>query len=143
MNMKQKIIISAVIVVIAITAILFSKRNSIPESPIKILQTEDLKLGTGELAMIGKRIKIHYTASVYQGQMFDSTKDKNAPLSFRLGNGESIAGFEQGIPGMKVGGIRKITMPPDMGFGTHGSNLRIPINSALVYEVELLEAKGN
>jgi FKBP-type peptidyl-prolyl cis-trans isomerase len=141
--MKKKIFIALSVFTLLLTIVIFSKRKSIPESPIKILQTEDLKVGTGDLAMVGKRIKIHYTASVYQGQIFESTREKNSPLSFRLGNGETIAGFEQGIPGMKVGGIRILTMPPDMGFGKSGSSQRIPPNSALVYEVELLEAKGN
>lgn len=141
MNKKIIILIGSVVAMFAITFMAVNKRrDSFQPSPIKKLEFEDIKTGTGEIAMIGKLVKIHYTASIYGGKQFDNTYDRK-PLEFRLGNGQTIAGFEQGIPGMKVGGIRKITMPPDMGFGTFGTGGTIPLNSALVYEVKLLESK--
>lgn len=138
--MKKKIVIVAAIVTLIAGIAISRRKPSIPTSPIKKIEIEDIKVGTGAPAMVGKLIKIHYSASIYGGNQFDNTYDRK-PLQFRLGNGQSIAGFEQGIPGMKVGGIRKITMPPDMGFGAMGTGGTLPLNAALVYEVKLLESK--
>lgn len=141
MKKQIKTGIAILATLISIGGIYYLKQQE-KKATVTILQVEDLEVGKGELAMVGKRIKIHYMASIYQGQSFDSTYGKE-PYSVRLGNGETIAGFEQGIPGMRVGGKRRLTMPANMGFGPHGTGEKIPANSALVYEVELLEAKGN
>lgn len=102
------------------------------------LQITDLKVGTGEAAKVGDKISVNYLGTFENGQKFDSSYDRNTPFQFNLGKGEVIAGWDQGLVDMKVGGKRKLVIPPDLGYGstTRGS---IPANSVLVFEVELLE----
>lgn len=102
------------------------------------LQTEDLKVGTGAEAVSGKQISVHYTGWLTDGKKFDSSVDRGQPFSFRLGAGQVIQGWDQGFAGMKVGGKRKLTIPPEMGYGSRGAGGVIPPNATLVFEVELL-----
>ncbi len=104
------------------------------------LKIEDTQIGTGAEAMPGKDVKVHYTGKLENGQVFDSTVGKD-PLSFTLGTGQMLVGFEQGIVGMKVGGKRVITIPPALGYGEQGAGAAVPPNSTLIYEIELVDVK--
>jgi len=104
------------------------------------LQINDTKIGTGAEAVAGKTITVHYTGTFTNGQKFDSSRDRGQPFSFVLGAGQVIAGWEQGFAGMKVGGTRKIVVPPELGYGPN-DYYTIPGNSTLLFDVELLDVK--
>ena len=103
------------------------------------LEIVDLVVGQGEEAKAGKRVSVHYTGTLTSGKKFDSSLDRGTPFGFRLGAGEVIKGWDQGVAGMKVGGKRKLTIPADLAYGNKavGGDL-IPANSTLIFEVELL-----
>lgn len=102
------------------------------------LQKEDLVVGTGAEAVSGKTVSVHYTGWLTDGSKFDSSVDRSEPFDFRLGAGQVIKGWDQGVAGMRVGGKRKLTIPPEMGYGARGFPGAIPPNATLVFEVELL-----
>jgi FKBP-type peptidyl-prolyl cis-trans isomerase FkpA len=109
------------------------------------LQIEDTVVGTGAEAQAGQRVRVHYTgwlhdpaAPLSRGRKFDSSKDRGQPFSFGLGRGEVISGWDEGVKGMKVGGTRVLTIPPEMGYGARGAGGVIPPNATLVFEVDLL-----
>jgi FKBP-type peptidyl-prolyl cis-trans isomerase FkpA len=102
------------------------------------LQYEDLKVGTGATAKEGQRVTVHYTGWLKDGTKFDSSVDRGQPFVFPLGGGRVIAGWDEGVQGMKVGGKRKLTIPPKLGYGEQGAGGVIPPNATLVFEVELL-----
>lgn len=102
------------------------------------LQIDDVVLGQGDEATAGKSVKVHYTGWLTNGTKFDSSKDRNDPFVFPLGQGQVIRGWDEGVAGMKVGGKRKLTIPPALGYGTRGAGGVIPPNATLVFEVELL-----
>ena len=99
---------------------------------------EDLVVGTGTAAASGQNVTVHYTGWLTNGTKFDSSKDRGDPFVFPLGKGQVIKGWDQGVQGMKVGGKRKLTIPPEMGYGSRGAGGVIPPNATLVFEVELL-----
>jgi FKBP-type peptidyl-prolyl cis-trans isomerase FkpA len=99
---------------------------------------EDLEVGSGAEAVAGKRVTVHYTGWLTTGAKFDSSKDRGDPFSFPLGGGNVIAGWDEGVQGMKIGGRRKLTIPPQLGYGARGAGGVIPPNATLVFEVELL-----
>ncbi len=100
---------------------------------------EDLVAGEGPAAASGQMVTVHYTGWLTNGQKFDSSKDRNDPFVFPLGAGHVIRGWDEGVQGMKVGGRRKLTIPPALGYGAGGAGRVIPPNATLVFEVELLE----
>ncbi|HLM74098.1 MAG TPA: FKBP-type peptidyl-prolyl cis-trans isomerase [Polyangiaceae bacterium] len=102
------------------------------------LQIEDLKVGTGAEAKAGQTVSVHYTGTLTNGTKFDSSKDRGKPFQFPLGAGKVIKGWDQGVAGMKVGGVRKLTIPPHLGYGDRGAAGVIPGGATLIFEVELL-----
>ena len=103
------------------------------------LKYEDLEEGTGAEAEAGQRVTVHYTGWLTDGTKFDSSVERNQPFSFALGKGQVIRGWDEGVQGMKVGGRRKLTIPPQLGYGARGAGGVIPPNATLVFEVELLD----
>ena len=99
---------------------------------------EDVQEGTGKVAEKGKDITVHYTGYLTDGTKFDSSLDRRQPLSITLGVGQVIRGWDEGFGGMKEGGKRKLTIPPEMGYGSRAVGGVIPANSTLIFEVELL-----
>jgi peptidylprolyl isomerase len=109
------------------------------------LQYRDVKVGTGDTAKAGQTCVMHYTGWLWhnpgKGRKFDSSRDNGQPFSFKLGAGEVIGGWDEGVAGMKVGGKRELIIPPKLGYGATGSSGVIPPNATLFFEVELLELK--
>ena len=105
------------------------------------LKYEDIQTGEGDEATPGNTVVVHYTGWLTDGTRFDSSKDRNDPFSFPLGAGHVIRGWDEGVAGMRVGGIRKLTIPSQLGYGPQGAGGVIPPNATLVFEVELLEVK--
>ena len=106
------------------------------------LQYEDTAAGTGAEAKGGQQVSVHYTGWLYHndqaGTKFDSSKDRNEPFSFRLGAGNVIKGWDEGVQGMQVGGTRRLVIPAHLGYGARGAGGVIPPNATLLFEVELL-----
>ena len=102
------------------------------------LQIDDMKVGTGAEAKAGNTVTVHYVGTLTDGSKFDSSRDRNEGFKFTLGKGQVIKGWDEGVAGMKVGGLRKLTVPPEMGYGARGFPPVIPGNSTLIFEVELL-----
>jgi FKBP-type peptidyl-prolyl cis-trans isomerase FkpA len=102
------------------------------------LMIEELTVGDGAVAKSGDQVTVHYTGWLTNGSKFDSSHDRRDPFSFSLGRGNVIAGWDEGVAGMKIGGKRKLTIPPDLGYGPYGAGGVIPPNATLVFEVELL-----
>ena len=103
------------------------------------LLIEDLTVGEGSEAVSGKEVTVHYTGWLTDGEKFDSSKDRKQPFTFPLGAGHVIKGWDQGVVGMKVGGVRKLTIPAALGYGARGAGGVIPPNATLVFDVELLD----
>lgn len=116
-------------------------QNKNVEQNQKELKIEDLKLGIGTEAVSGKKVTVHYTGTLTDGAKFDSSLDRGTPFIFSLGAGEVIAGWDQGVVGMKVGGKRRLTIPPSLGYGENGAGDTIPPNATLIFEVELLKVE--
>lgn len=108
------------------------------------LQYEDTVLGSGAEARAGQNVTVHYTGWLYDngatGRKFDSSKDRRDPFMFALGDGQVIRGWDEGVAGMKVGGTRRLVIPPQLGYGARGAGGVIPPNATLCFEVELLSA---
>lgn len=102
------------------------------------LQMKDLQVGNGKEAVAGKRVSVHYTGSLTDGKVFDSSLKRNQPFQFQLGAGQVIKGWDKGVAGMKVGGKRKLTIPPQLAYGERGVPGTIPPGSTLIFDVELL-----
>jgi FKBP-type peptidyl-prolyl cis-trans isomerase FkpA len=102
------------------------------------LKYDDTVIGDGATAVKGQTVSVHYTGWLIDGEKFDSSKDRNDPFQFPLGAGRVIRGWDEGVQGMKVGGTRRLTIPPQLGYGAQGAGGVIPPNATLVFEVELL-----
>jgi len=102
------------------------------------LTIEDTVIGEGAAAAAGRDVTVHYAGWLADGTQFDSSKEKQDPFQFTLGNKEVMAGWEEGLSGMKVGGTRKLTVPPQLAYGEDGAGDTIPPNATLTFEVELL-----
>ncbi len=113
----------------------FQESESRPEG----VGIETLKAGSGEGAKAGDTVTVHYTGTLATGQKFDSSVDRGQPFSFTLGAGKVIQGWEQGILGMKAGEKRRLTIPPELGYGSSGAGGVIPPNATLIFEVEMLK----
>jgi len=105
------------------------------------LQIEDLKAGSGAEATAGQTVTVHYVGTLTDGTKFDSSRDRNEGFTFKLGAGMVIKGWDQGVAGMKIGQLRKLTIPSDLAYGARGYPPVIPANATLVFEVELLSVK--
>jgi len=101
---------------------------------------EDLVVGEGESAGVGSDVRVHYTGWLTDGAQFDSSHDRGQPIQFQLGAGHVIAGWDQGLQGMRVGGRRKLTIPPDLAYGASGAGGVIPPDATLQFDVELVGA---
>ena len=102
---------------------------------------EELVAGAGAVAAAGQNVTVHYTGWLTDGSKFDSSKDRRDPFVFSLGAGQVIRGWDEGVQGMKVGGSRRLTIPPELGYGARGAGSVIPPNATLVFEVELLDVR--
>jgi len=108
-------------------------------APTNQLVIQDLQVGAGKEATVGKRVTVHYRGTLTNGTKFDASYDRNQPFTFVLGAGQVIKGWDQGVAGMKIGGKRKLTIPPELGYGARGAGNVIPPNATLVFEIELLQ----
>ena len=113
---------------------------SVPNgTPPAELVIDDLVVGDGDEATAGQRVNVHYVGVAWSdGEQFDASWDRNEPFSFRLGAGEVISGWDRGVAGMKVGGRRQLTIPPDLGYGNRGTGGVIKGGETLIFVVDLL-----
>lgn len=115
--------------------------NALSQNNMDELKIEDEKIGTGETAVAGKKVTVNYSGTLTNGAKFDSSFDRGIPFTFNLGAGEVIQGWDKGVVGMKVGGKRKLTIPPELGYGAAGAGSDIPPNATLTFAVELLKVE--
>jgi FKBP-type peptidyl-prolyl cis-trans isomerase FkpA len=125
-----------------------SESTQMGQSNITELTKQDTRAGDGNEATAGRTVTVHYTGWLYdatkadhKGTKFDSSRDRNEPFTFPLGGGQVIRGWDEGVVGMKVGGQRTLTIPPDFGYGARGAGGVIPPNATLVFDVELLDVR--
>ena len=116
--------------------ILFATGSETMAADLKI---ETVTEGDGTVASIGNRVSVHYEGMLANGDVFDASRPRGKPFSFEIGAGQVIGGWEQGVPGMKVGEIRKLTIPPKLGYGARGAGNVIPPNATLIFKIELLD----
>lgn len=111
-----------------------------PANPNQKLETTDVTVGKGDEVAVGDKVTVHYTGTLADGTKFDSSRDKGTPMTFTVGSG-MIAGFSQGVVGMKVGGRRKVVIPPNLGYGPGGNPPKIPGNAVLNFDIEVLKVE--
>jgi len=154
-NQRIAIIVVALLVIAAVVyfAFLRGSPSSTPPSSSSFtpsenmvttasgLQYEDLVVGNGPEAVAGNVVSVNYTGWLENGTKFDSSFDRGVPYEFPLGQGRVIKGWDEGVVGMKVGGKRRLIIPPSLGYGASGAGGAIPPNATLIFEVELLEIK--
>lgn len=147
MNIKLIIVIVTVAVLIVVgialwqqgkTPVMSNTPTTNQTAAPTTLTTEDSLVGTGPEATTGQTIRVHYTGRLLNGTVFDSSINRGQPFSFTLGSGQVIRGWDQGIVGMKVGGKRRLTIPPSLAYGDEGFPPVIPPKATLVFDVELI-----
>jgi len=143
--MNRKFILFLILLVFITTSCLKSGPTKVSGAPQKTasgVEYWDLEQGSGETAVAGKQMKVHYTGWLADGKKFDSSVDTGHPFRFILGRGRVIKGWDEGLAGMKVGGKRQLRIPPELAYGARGFGSTIPPNSTLIFEVELLEVRS-
>lgn len=115
--------------------------NGVPAQLPGGLQYIDVASGSGDEARAGQNVSVHYTGWLTTGEKFDSSRDRGQPFTFRLGAGQVIQGWDQGVAGMRVGGQRRLIIPSTMGYGASGAAGVIPPNATLIFDVELLQVR--
>lgn len=153
-NQRIAVLLIAFLLLAAVTYVIYSATNKPAEGPPEVssdvqtvttasgLQYQDIVSGTGTQADPLDLVSVHYTGWLEStGQKFDSSVDRNKPLQFTLDTGAVIKGWDEGVAGMKVGGKRRLIIPPELGYGAAGSPPTIPPNSTLIFDVELLEVQ--
>ena len=148
MNFSKIFILITVTIVVTIGVVSFfrigdselQKKSQVESVDLGGIKVSEVKIGEGAVAKTGDSISVHYVGTLQDGVEFDNSRVRKKPLEFILGEGKAIRG-EEGIIGMKVGGIRTLTVPPEQGYGprSHG---KVPPNSILIYEIELLKILG-
>ena len=146
---QRLILFSSVLSLLGLTVFTFAeeKKMSSNEAAGQVVTSEpglqyiDLVVGTGRQAELGDTATVHYTGWLADGRKFDSSVDRKEPFSFRVGAGQVIKGWDEGVGTMKVGGKRKLTIPPQLGYGARGAGNAIPPNATLTFDVELLELR--
>lgn len=143
-NQKVRAIAIVVIVVLALSAVAYVMMYRGPATGTEVATASGLKYidmveGTGATPQKGQTVTVHYTGTLENGQKFDSSVDRGQPYQFRFGEGAVIKGWDEGLASMKVGGKRKLIIPPVLGYGQRGSPPNIPPNSILLFDVELLD----
>ena len=111
------------------------------KSDVNELQIEDIKIGTGREVKPGDTVTMHYVGTLNDGEKFDSSYDRGIPFSTKIGVGHVIKGWDMGVPGMKIGGKRKLIIPSELGYGERGVDFTIPPFATLIFEVELVDIK--
>jgi len=115
---------------------------NLPSTPLPNgMEFIDIQVGTGDQALAGKLVTVHYTGWLTDGKKFDSSRDRNRPFDFQLGAGNVIRGWDEGVQGMRVGGQRRLIIPPSLGYGQRGAPGAIPPNATLIFDVELLKVQ--
>lgn len=139
---RQRILLIAVgVLIIAVVTVFALQNANQPEpsaSPTGLI-IEDLVTGSGQAAKEGDTVSVHYTGTLTNGQQFDSSLDRGQPFTFTIGVSSVIQGWHEGLVGMQPGGKRKLTIPPELGYGEQGAGGVIPPNATLIFEIELLE----
>ena len=146
---QRLILFSSLLSLLGLTVFTFAeeKKMNSNEAAGQVVTTEsglqylDLVVGTGRQAELGDTATVHYIGWLADGKKFDSSVDRKEPFSFRVGAGQVIKGWDEGVGTMKVGGKRKLTIPPQLGYGTRGAGHIIPPNATLTFDVELLELR--
>ena len=146
---QRLILFSSLFSLLGLTVFTFAeeKKMNSNEAAGQVVTTEsglqylDLVVGTGRQAKRGDTATVHYIGWLADGKKFDSSVDRKEPFSFRVGAGQVIKGWDEGVGTMKVGGKRKLTIPPQLGYGTRGAGHIIPPNATLTFDVELLELR--
>ncbi|MDQ7784499.1 MAG: FKBP-type peptidyl-prolyl cis-trans isomerase [Desulfomonilaceae bacterium] len=139
--MKQKLTTALVVVLtvaLSVACVVTASETSTASSGLKV---EVIKQGNGPKPQTGQTVSVHYTGTLADGTKFDSSRDRGEPISFKLGMGQVIPGWDQGIASINVGTRAKLTVPPHLGYGAQGAGNVIPPNAVLFFDVELLDAK--
>ncbi len=144
MRLVSKTLMAAAAVV-SLTLAVDARAEAPMTTSVTGLQYKDTKVGAGATPKIGQTAVMHYTGWLYnngeKGKKFDSSHDRGQPFEFRLGQGQVIKGWDEGVEGMKVGGKRTLVIPPDLGYGARGAGGVIPPNAWLIFDVELVGVK--